>query len=113
MSDVRPLVLIDAEKLRNLQNNLKGFYDLSEECEALKHELEKYRSEKLITPNSEKIGGCETSQKQEERTCENKEISQKNKDNSEAVSTLISENNDKLEPTPGNTKWYEVLYFTA
>ena len=84
MNDVRPLVLIDAEKLRNLQNNLKGFYDLSEECEAVKQELQKYKNTKVITPPlSKKMGGCEASQKQEENSCENKEISQKNKDDSD------------------------------
>ena len=118
MSDrVKTLSLIETEKLRNFQENLKTLYEISEKYDTLSRELDE--ANEKICPSCENkallkdkaksaIGG----KKQEDVLITPQNATLQNEQNVASVEKVIEQQSRKLAPTPDNVltnEWYQVL----
>lgn len=100
-TDVKTLVLIDSEKLKNLQNNLKSFYELHEKYEEAKAKLETNQKK---DQESKYVGGGEPY---------TSSASKDTLENQENMSRNLAKIEQELKPNPSNqnieSESYEIL----
>ena len=122
MSGVKTLSLIETEKLRNFQENLRALYDISEKYDALLEKYENMAPEKctsceLLSTSSQK--SAKNGKKKSLITHENK--TEKDFANVRQIEELIDNQKSALKPNPENSspssslspelneEWYQML----
>lgn len=117
MSDVRTFVLIESDKLRNLQENLKSFYELNEKYEELKKECEHPDKAKCLACGSsalindeQDVGGSKPMPSSSEN------VTEKNNSDEASLAKTIDKQTTSLRVSPENLpltsnieEWYQIL----
>ena len=120
MSGVKTLVLIESDKLRNLQENLKSVYDLSEKYDTLRHQAEKSKHKKCTSCalSSENVSKNLAEKHPAPLSNSGENETEKNHTLKEELSHQIQSQQAEMKPNPDidtsvsttdNCAWYCVL----